>query len=92
MWTRDKKLEITRLLGVGIKDIKQLNVGDMGYANGWGEHWYGKRGWLNGEIEKYILKLCREQGIEFEYRGNGRGDNHYFNRQYNISYSVDSSG
>jgi len=51
---------ITRLLGVGIRDIKTLDVGDMGYANGW----YMYHGWYNSELPKFLMQLCEEHGGE----------------------------
>lgn len=80
---------ITRLLGVGIRDIKTLDVGHMGTANGW----YMYHGWYNSELPKFLMQLCEEQGVKFTWkRGKWDCDNTYYNNEYNISYDVDSSG
>lgn len=83
-------LKITMQLGLGIRDIKKLNVGHLGYANGW---YWNKSDWFTSKLPRFLMQLCKEQGVEFKSRkGKWDCDTYYYNDEYNISYSVDSSG
>lgn len=86
------KLRITRLLGVGVKDVRELHIGDMGTENGW-YHPYGDGSWMKGGIERHLLKLCHEQNVPFKdvSRWSCYGE-YWAYDPYNVGYSVDSSG
>jgi hypothetical protein len=91
--TDKDKMRITMQLGVGIKDIKELNVGDLGTMNGWYPP-YGNGSWMRGGLQRHIMQLCREQGVPFEARTRRnlwRCYEEYWADEYNIGYSVDSS-
>jgi hypothetical protein len=90
--TRDDKLRITRLLGVGIKDVRQLHIGDMGTENGWYPP-YADGSWMKGGMERYLLRLCHEQNVPFVDRSRWACYGEYWAYSpYNVGYCVDSSG
>lgn len=90
--TREDKLRITRLLGIGVRDVRDLHIGDLGYANGWYPP-FADGTWMNGGIEIFLHNLCREQDVPFVGTSKWSCDHHYrAGAPYNVSYSVDSSG
>lgn len=89
--TQKDKLRITKLLGVGIKDVRDLHIGNLGTENGWYSP-YSNGSWMNGGIERFLLKLCYEQKVPFKEVGHSCYHDYWAYSPYNVGYSVDSSG
>ncbi len=88
-WTMrtEDKLRITKLLGLGIRDVRQLHIGDMGWMNGWGKEW------MNGGLEWFLYGLCKEQKVPFESVGRWPClAESWAYAPYNVGFGVDSSG
>ena len=85
--TIENKLRITKLLGLGIRDVRQLHIGDMGWMNGWGKEW------MNGGLEWFLYGLCKEQKVPFKDWSRWPCSSElYAGSPYNVGFGVDSSG
>ena len=95
MRTEDK-LELTRRIGLfGLSDLRKIApIGDLGYANGWYSP-FGSGIWMNGGLERAIVKAAHEQGFRTEGREGGypnRGTDHVTCfPEIRLTYHVDSS-
>ena len=94
--SNERKLELTRKIGLfGMSDLRKIApIGDLGYANGWYSP-FGSEAWMNGGLERALVKAAREQGFKSEGRENGypnRGtDNVTYFPEIGMTYHVDSS-
>lgn len=95
--TDKQKLELTRRIGLfGIKDLRKIApIGNLGYAN----EWYGPYSdgtWMNGGLERAIMKAFNEQMEKFGYdlkcssSGYCLTDHHSMCYELGLSWSVDS--
>jgi len=86
------KLELSRKIGLfGLSDLRKLSpIGDLGYANGWGN------GWMFGGMENAIVKAFWQQQkiYGWEVKGYSTGyrqtDHHTYCKELGLSWSVDS--
>lgn len=91
------KLELTRKIGLfGLSDLRKIApIGNLGYSNGW----YGPFGsgkWMNGGMERAIMKAFREQQKKYGFVTEGYStgyrmtDHHTYCKELGLSWSVDS--
>ena len=90
------KLELTKKLGIfGLSDLRRIApIGNLGYMNGWYGH--GKGAWMNGGLERSIMRAFNEQREKFGFKTEGHStgyrqtDHHTYCSELGLSWSVDS--
>lgn len=95
--TRENKLVLTRKIGLfGLSDLRKLApIGDLGYANGWYDP-FGNGSWMNGGLERAIMKAFGEQQERYGLRTDGystgyrQTDHHMSCKEIGLWWSVDS--
>ena len=95
--SQEEKMKLSMKIGVfGLSDLRKIApIGDLGYANGWETYW-GK-GWMNGGMEKAIVKAFWEQQKEYGWQVEGYStgyrntDHHTVCKELGLRWSVDSS-
>lgn len=93
------KMELVRKIGVfGLSDLRKLApIGNIGYENDWYPP-FGSSSWMNGGMERAILKAYYQQSKEYGFKTEGYSsgcygtDHHSYCKQLGLSWAVDSSG
>lgn len=89
------KQQLLLKIGVfGTRDLRRLApIGDIGYTNGFYPPFFWETTWADTEMPKMVYEAAYEQGFKFEVISyNHRGtDTHYYCKELEMHYHVDSS-